>query len=78
MGDEPPRPIDLAEKEGCYQTLLLVRVEATVLAAEAAVESLGPVVEVLVDLPHAGVDDHAGLAGAFLCAFVVNEGFFVD
>ena len=31
VGDEPPRPVDLAEKEGCYQALLLVRVEAAVL-----------------------------------------------
>ena len=40
MGDEPLRPVDLAEEEGCYQTLLLVRVEAAVLAAEAAVDPL--------------------------------------
>ena len=24
VGDEPPRPVDLAEKEGCYHALLLV------------------------------------------------------
>jgi hypothetical protein len=32
--DEPPRPVDLAEKEGCYHALLLVRVEAAVLGGE--------------------------------------------
>ena len=25
VGDEPPRPVDLAEKAGCYHALLLVR-----------------------------------------------------
>ena len=31
VGDEPPRPVDLAEEGGCYYALLLVRVEAAVL-----------------------------------------------
>ena len=34
VGEEPPRPVDLAEKEGCYHALLLVRVEAAVLDGE--------------------------------------------
>ena len=34
VGDEPPRPVDLAEEEGCYCALLLVGVEAAVLGGE--------------------------------------------
>ena len=41
VGDEPPRPVDLAEKEGCYHALLLVRVEAAVLGGELLCHRFG-------------------------------------
>ena len=41
--------------------------------AKAAVELLGPVVVILVDLPLTVVDDRAGLAGAVLCVLVAGR-----
>ena len=122
VGDEPPRPVDLAEEGGFYCTLLLVRVEAAVLGGEllcnclgddagivghlpvrtyhrpqdpaplpvgaelgfeaaarvpteAAVELLGPVVVILVDLPLTVVDDRVGLSFVVFCVLVT--GFYL-
>ena len=41
MGYEPPRPVDLAEEEGCYHALLLVKVEAAVLGGELFCQRCG-------------------------------------
>ena len=49
--DAPPRPVDLAEKEGCYHALLLVRVEAAVLGGELLCHRFGDDVDVVGHLP---------------------------
>ena len=51
MGDKPPRPADLAEKEGCYHVLLLVRVEAAMLGGELLCHCCGDGVDVVGHLP---------------------------
>ena len=51
VGDEPPRPVDLAEKEGCYHALLLVRVEAAVLGGELLCHRFGDDIDVVGHLP---------------------------
>ena len=51
MGDEPQRPVDLAEKEGCYHALLLVRVEAAVLGGELLCHRFGDDIDVVGHLP---------------------------
>ena len=48
---QPPRPVDLAEKEGCYHALLLVRVEAAVLGGELLCHRFGDDVDVVGHLP---------------------------
>ena len=51
VGDEPPRPVDLAEEEGCYHALLLVRVEAAVFGGELLSHRFGDDVDVVGHLP---------------------------
>ena len=51
VGNEPPRPVDLAEEEGCYCALLFVRVEAAVLGGELLCHRLGDDVDVVGHLP---------------------------
>ena len=51
VGDESPRPVDLAEEEGCYLALLLVRVEAAVLGGELLSHRFGDDVDVVGHLP---------------------------
>ena len=51
MGYEPPRPVDLAEEEGWYCTLLFVRVEAAVLGGELFFHRFGDGVDVVGHLP---------------------------
>ena len=47
VGDKPPRPVDLAEKEGCYNTLLLVGVEAAVLGGKLLCHRFGDDLDVV-------------------------------
>ena len=47
VGGEPPRPVDLTEEQGCYRTLLLVRVEAAVLGGELLCHRFGDDVDVV-------------------------------
>ena len=51
VGNGPPRPVDLAEKEGCYHALLLVRVEAAVLGGELLCHRFGDDIDVVGHLP---------------------------
>ena len=58
MGDEPPRPVDLAEEEGCYRALLLVRAEAVVLGGELLCHRFGDDVDVIGHLPEGTYNRH--------------------
>ena len=51
VGDELPRPVDLAEEEGCYHALFLVRVEAAVLGGELLCHRPSGNVDVVGHLP---------------------------
>ena len=61
VGDEPPRPVDLAEKEGCYHALLLVRVEAAVPGGELLCHRFGDFLNIhshpdpLIECPDSGL-----------------------
>ena len=48
---KPPKSVDLAEKEGCYHVLLLVRVEAAVLGGELLSHRFGDGADVVGHLP---------------------------
>ena len=69
VGDEPPRPVDLAEKEGCYHALLLVRVEAAVLGGELLCHRFGDDVDVVGRLPVGAYDQPQDLVFFCFCLF---------
>ena len=52
VGDyEPPRPVDLAEEEGCFYALLLVGKEAALFGGELLCHRFGDDIDVIGHLP---------------------------